>query len=183
MAKKNNNLSISIKNNDFGVPSITKESVEGTASRLYDMMMDGKLSPLSVAEFIKFTDDVTKILKSLSDEKGNNKFVDLVREEIVKNSDDGKSCLTNSGLKLSLTEASTEYDYSVCNDPIWNNLKSQIDELNKTMKSRQEFLRTIQGSMLISIPDPNTGELIENIEIFPPVKKSTSTYKAEIPKV
>lgn len=182
MAKKINNLSISIRNKDFGVPTITKESIEGTAGRLYDMMMDGDLSPLSVAEFIKFTEDVTKILKSLSDETGNNKFVDLVRDDIIKNSNDGKSCLTNSGLKLSLTEAGTEYDYSECNDPIWNNLKIEIDTLNKTIKARQEFLRTIQGSMLISIPDPLTGELIENIEIFPPIKKSTSTYKAEIPK-
>ena len=74
------------------------------------------------------------------------------------------------------------FNFYSCNDPILDNLNKQLEELKEAVKSRQEMLKTIKGHMLVSFPDPETGELIENHEIYPPSLTSTTTYKTELLK-
>ena len=182
MAKKVENLSLSIQKEKFSVPYISKNSIEETANKLYYNILEGKMSSVSIVEFFKFTEDVHKKVKELTDDKGENPFSDLVRTEIANNSDDGKTFTTSNVIKLSLIEAGVKYDYSKCNDPILVDLEKQMAKLKKDVDARQKFLQSVQGMMLITVADPETGEMLENIEVYPPIKTSTSTFKTEILK-
>lgn len=182
MAKSKQNLSLTVGKAEYGVPVISKKTVKGTAESIYNNIVQGEVSALSVAELFKFTEEVVKELKNISDENDANSFTDLVIEEIKRNAEDGISCTSKYGTKFSPMESGYKYDYIVCNDPIWNSLNKQMVELKETMKARETMLKSIRGSMLISVPDPETGELLENIEIYPPAVSSTTTYKTELLK-
>lgn len=182
MKKKAQNLGLTIRSSEYSVPQISKVSVAGTAETIYSNVLNGEVDALSVAELFKFSAEVEKHLNSLTDEEDKNSFKDLVLDEIKRNTEDGVSHSSRYGTKFSLMEAGYKYDYSKCNDPIWSSLKQQVDELTAALKAREAMLKTIKGSMLISFPDPLTGELIENHEIYPPSVSSTSTYKTELLK-
>lgn len=182
MAKSTQNVSVSIEKFKIGVPAISKQSVQAMAEKVYVDIMEGKTTASSVAELFKFTSELEENIKKLSDDNGNNKFVDLIRDEISKNSDDGLTIQSKNGTKFSLFEAGTKYSYESTNDPIWKSLNAQMMTLKQLISDREKFLKTIKGSLIISLPDPETGELIENIEIFEPTKTSTSTFKAELLK-
>jgi hypothetical protein len=182
MTKKSQQIGLFIAKEQYNVPQISKASVLGTAENIYNSVLHGDVEPSVVAEFFKFSSEVEKQIESLSDEKGKNSFKELVIEDITRNSEDGKSYNSRYGTKFSLMEAGWKYDYSKCNDPIWDNLKSQVVSLTESLKAREALLKTIKGSMLISFPNPETGELIENHEIYPPAVSSTTTYKTELLK-
>lgn len=182
MAKTQENIALSIDKSRYGTTRISKASVKGTAELIYASILDGGKDPLTVAELFKFSSEVEKELKKLTDDSGKNSFNELVINEIKRNSDDGDSYNSRFGTKMSIMEAGYKYDYSVCNDPIYDNLLRQSEELSEVLKAREKFLKTIKGHMLISVPHPETGELLENIEVYPPAVTSTTTYKTELLK-
>lgn len=182
MKKPTSRLGLSIEKSEYGVPSISKKSVSAVAEIMYNNILEGESSAISTAEFFKFTSEVEKRLKELSDETGNNDFVGMVRDEIERNSDDGNSYLSKFGTKISKTEAGYKYDYSVCNDPIWDSMNKELEFLKAEIKKREEFLKSLPTVMIVNILDPKTGELLENVELYPPNKTSTSTFKVELLK-
>ncbi|MGB9697716.1 MAG: hypothetical protein ACPL2D_10610 [Ignavibacteria bacterium] len=66
----------------------------------------------------------------------------------------------------------TDYDYSVCGDPIWDDLKQQFDLIKEKMKNREDFLKTLQYNSAV---DPNTGVVLN-----PPAKTYTEYLKIEL---
>jgi len=68
-------------------------------------------------------------------------------------------------------QINVRYDYTNCNDPLWNDLKEQADLLDKEIKDRERFLKTIPPSGL-TITDHRTGEIVT---IRPALKTSTTT--------
>lgn len=182
MAKLKQKFSLSVEKSNYGVPYISKVSVEETAKTIYNNVLDGELSATSVAELFKFTSEVEKKLKEQTDENDSNTFTELVLNEISLNLNEGNSFSTKNGTKFSTLETAIKYDYSKCNDPILEKLYIQQEEIKKAIKDRESFLKTVKDSMLISVTDQETGELIENIEVYPPSKSSTTTYKTELLK-
>lgn len=182
MAKIKQKFSLSVEKSNYGVPYISKASVEETSKTIYNNVLEGALSATSVAELFKFTSEVEKKLKEQTDDNGNNTFTELVLADIKLNLNDGASFSSKNGTKFSTLETAIKYDYSKCNDPILDKLYLQQEEIKKAIKDRETFLRTVKGSMLISVTDQETGELIENIEVYPPSKSSTTTYKTELLK-
>lgn len=159
-------------------PTISKPGALEVAQNLYNQILEGNISATRIAEFFKFMDQVKDEIKDLNDETGKNDFNTLVKEEIRNNSNDGgKSYNTSYGSTLELLEAGTKYDYTVCQDPIWNNLSQQIKDLDKKIKVREKFLKNVDGSLVFT--DTETGE---TFEIYAPVKTSTSTYKVTLSK-
>ena len=162
---------------------ISELSADGVAQKLYNQVLEGETSAVQVAEMINFVNKVGESLKSKEDETGKNKWVDLVRDEIKNNSDDGRSYTSKYGTKFSLFEAGTKYNYSVCGDPLWNYYNTQMEDIKKKMKVREKFLGSITDSFPVgNVMIPETGELHENVELHPPTKTSTSTYKTELLK-
>lgn len=80
------------------------------------------------------------------------------------------------GAKIEVAEVGTKYDYSVCNDPCWNELNENIEKLAEAKKQRETFLKSI--SQPIGITDEFTQG--ETVVINPPVKSSTTGLKFTI---
>lgn len=163
---------------EYKTPDISKKGSFVAANNLYNSILEGTNSAVQVAEMFKFVEETSKQLKELTDSNGKNSFVDLVREEIISNSDDGKSYVSKYGNKFELMEAAPKHDYSHCGDPIWNKLNSEIEKLKVRLKERESFLKGLKAKTdLMNVVDPYTGEIYENVELYPPIKTSTSTYK------
>lgn len=171
------NFLIKLDETQYQTPDLTKKGVAKAASNIYSSIMEGNMSAIDVAIMFKFVDETNKQLKELSDDNGKNGFVDLVREEIERNADDGKSYTSRHGVKFELYEAATKFDYESCGDPVWNRMNKELEILKVKMKEREAFLKTLKESVTLNVVDPDTSEFHENVEIYPPVKTSTSTYK------
>lgn len=171
------NFLIQLDETQYQTPDITKKGIAKAATNIYTAIMDGTMSATDVAVMLKFVEETGKQLKELADDNGKNTFVDLVREEIETNSDDGKTFSTKHGVKFELFEAATKYDYESCGDPVWNRLSKDIELLKMKMKERESFLKSLKEEVTMNIMDPDTSEFHENVKLYPPVKSSTSSYK------
>jgi hypothetical protein len=79
------------------------------------------------------------------------------------------------GAKFTKTETGVQYDYTQCNDPVWNKLKANFDVAKEELDKRQKFLQAINGHE--TVVDEDTAEVVT---IYPPAKKSTSAVTCSI---
>jgi hypothetical protein len=108
---------------------------------------------------VKCTEELIKGILS------NERYKQLTISEAEKH---GKSFeFHNAGFQLK--ETGVKYDFTVCNDEIWNELNSQIEALEKVKKDREKFLKTISGSLEVITKH---GEVVN---IYPPAKSSTTS--------
>jgi len=139
---------------------ITKETIKEQSIALLKDLDEGHFSPLHIAAQLKFIEDVITNIK------------EEVRQRVVAEKDKyGKDAMTYHGATFDIKEAGVKYDYSHCNDTIWDDLKQQLDTLNQQMKEREAFLKSLKERL--TYVDESTGEIIT---IYPPQKKSTTTY-------
>lgn len=77
----------------------------------------------------------------------------------------------------SIDEAATktEYDFSVCQDPVYNELEKQAAEVKEKIDERKKFLKTITKKM--TIVDEETGEVST---LYPPNKLQKMGLKVTI---
>ena len=162
--------------------SISEPSVGIIANQLYKRVLDGEVSAVKTYEAVKLIGDVADVLKKCVDENGKNNFTDLVRKEISDNLQGEKAYTTEKGTKFSLAETGTKYSFKTCGDKIWEYYDFEIERLTKLKKDREAFLKTINNVVIMSFPDPVTGELLENVELTPAIKTSTSSFKVELRK-
>jgi hypothetical protein len=175
--ENNSNFLIQLDQTQYQTPDLTKKGVATAAHKIYSAIMDDGMSAVEIATMFKFVEETSKQLKELTDDNGRNTFTDLVREEIVSNSNDGKSYTTKHGTKFELFEAASKFDYEACGDPIWNRLNTECETLKMKLKERESFLKTLKTSTTFNIIDPDTQEFFEGHTIHVPVKSSTSTFK------
>lgn len=142
----------------------TQTQIDVFSDQVIESVRQGETNPL----------EVLVILKAF--EKATERILKEVRENYVRESEKyPEKSFEAFGAKLEKAEVGTTYDYSVCNDPIYNRLKQVFSEANDQVKEREAFLRTIKQSM--TIVDESTGEAAT---IIPPLKKSTSSVKVTI---
>lgn len=162
--------------------AVSEPSAGIIAEQLYKRVLDGEASAVDTYEAAVFMGKVGDALKGCVDELGKNAFTDLIREEISANSNGEKAYTTRLGSKFSLAEVGTKVDYTKCGDVLWNYYTAEIEKLDKLKKGREALLKTLTEPMIVSYPDPATGELLENVELLPPTKTSTSSFKVELVK-
>jgi hypothetical protein len=163
--------------------ALTEPSANAVALQMYNRVLEGEVSALDTYEALSFMSKVAEQLKSCEDELGKNKFVDLVRQEITDNADgDQKVVTTKFGSKYSLAETGTKYNFTKCGDKLWDYYSKEADRIDKLIKEREKFLKSLTTPIKVSYPDPETGEMIEDAELVPPTKTSTSSFKLEIKK-
>jgi hypothetical protein len=175
--EKNTNFLIQLDETQYQTPDLTKKGVATAAHKIYSAIMEDGMSAVEIATMFKFVEETSKQLKELTDDGGKNSFTELVREEIKSHSDDGKSYTTKHGTKFELFEAASKFDYESCGDPVWNRMNNELEILKAKVKERESFLKTLTKSMEMNIMDPDTQEFHEGVNIHPPVKSSTSTFK------
>ena len=132
-------------------------------------------------ETIKFFAKLNDVVCGNSSAKieADKEFVDYLRGEITKhgNGGDKGEVMTKRGVKFTLAEVGTSYDFSMCNDPEFFELEEKSKEATKLLKERKEFLQKLPISGL----DITTKDG-EGVKIYPPSKSSKSSFKVQLPK-
>jgi len=139
---------------------VNKEIIKETSLALLNDIDEGHMHPLQVAAQFKFVEEVITNVK------------EELRQRVIAEQDKyGKERMTFHGATFDIKEAGIKYDFSQCQDDIWNDIDKQIQALTEQRKEREAFLKTIKERF--TYIDESTGEIVT---INPPQKKSTTTY-------
>lgn len=152
-------------NNELSFNRIPTSKSEQTAlaANFANMFTEGEVSPLEAAAKLRSIKEVIEL--TLKDIKVN----EIIISEIEKY---GKGENPSAfGAKFQVKETGVKYDFSQCNDPIWNRLKAEADAISEKMKEREKYLKIIKEPK--TEIDNETGEVYE---ILPPLKTSTTSY-------
>lgn len=79
------------------------------------------------------------------------------------------------GNSISKAEHGAKYNYSVCNDPVYNQRLRIVEEATEQLKERENFLKAVKAKF--TLLDEGTGEVVE---IHPPVKTSKAGLNVSI---
>lgn len=142
----------------------TQTQIDVFSDQLISSVKQGEVNPLEVLIQLRAFEKVTKrVLEEIKDEllTASAKYPET-RIELY-------------GSVIEKAELGTKYDYSVCNDPIFEKLEAGLTAANEMLKARQEFLKALKEP--ITIVDEESGEVVR---ILPPSKKSTSGLKVII---
>lgn len=131
-----------------------------------ELMENGRI--IEVHEFI------TKMEFFIKQLKDNDCYHEHLLDEVCKY---GKSHTTSTGTKIELAEVGVKYDYSVCDDDIYNELVVKKMGLEEQIKERQIFLKTIPESGLEIVTEDR-----EIKKLYPPARSSQSSVKTTISK-
>lgn len=128
---------------------------------------EGKVNPLDALLQVKsiehLLDQFTNTKYTLS-----KRFKSLVLEEAEKH---GKQ-FDYKGAEISIKEAGTTYDYSVCGDTKLNEMYATLKTLQADIKEREAMLRTLPET---GMADPETG-----VVLYPPTKHSATIVQCKI---
>lgn len=161
----NENVSLQI----FGqtIP-FTKETQKATANTLIAKVTNGEVDPINTFATIKaMSDCLSQFLKDKS-------VIDATVEAVGQY---GKAGANYNGAHLCVTEAGVRYDFSTCQDPVWDDLARQKAELDAKIKERETFLRGVVTPQTIVVDE--TGEVKT---IYGPAKTSATTIKVTFAK-
>ena len=156
----------------FQLPAMTtgmnKRQIENAAN----VAVDNVLSKGNYLEAIESIAIVEQFIKQVKD---HSKFKPAVLEELAKY---GKSYTNSIGTKIELFESGTKFHYDKCGDTEWEMLTQQMSSIKSDIEKRETLLKAIpiSGEEIVC---KITGEVIQ---VYPPYKVSTSTYKVTISK-
>ena len=133
----------------------TKAEIKNFTAMVINELESGNFDGLPLA--VK----LSAMEKTIKDIKETPKYKELIRIEAEKY---GANCFDFQNAKIELAEVGTKYDYTVCNDAIYNDLLIQQEQIKEMIKARETMLKT--GI------NPETGEQFQK-----PIKTSTSSIK------
>ena len=137
----------------------TKEQIELFANQLIDDVEQGVTNPLAL--HIRLT----------LIEKSFDKVKEAIKKQALAEAEKhNQKSFDHMGCKIEVKEMGVRYDYSACNDWEWNQVNELKNGYEISLKNRQEFLKYLKKKE--TIVNEETGEVIE---IFPPIKTSTTT--------
>ena len=146
---------------------ISRAMQQELAKCLIQPLMDGEVDP------IEFIVKVKGLQSALAEVDKNKAVKNIIVREITKF---GKQTSWN-GATLTLRETGVKYDYSVCNDPVYRNLLQQKEALDKQLKEREQFLKSVPAGT--TILDEETGEVYQ---LAPALRMATESYAVSFAK-
>jgi flagellar motility protein MotE (MotC chaperone) len=157
---------------------LSKTNAQEFHEKMREMILETGYGMFEYLEVLKFFENVNKQVKGDSQARipEDKEFINAVRDELSKY-EKGKHT-TARGVRFELAETGTNYDFSVCQDPILDLLEIELEEKKQAVAERKEFLKTIRKEGE-SILDQRTGEVNT---VFPPKKNSKSSYKITLAK-
>jgi hypothetical protein len=109
-----------------------KSALEKFANTIIQDVKEGRENPLEIQLLIKKYEFV------LNEIKENIKV--NVNTETAKY---GDKEFEYGGAKCHYTPVKTEYDFTVCGDPVWNDLDRIVKKSNADKKQREDFLKNV----------------------------------------
>jgi hypothetical protein len=143
-----------------------------STSTQIDVFSDGVIQSVREGEI----NPLTVLVQLRAMEQASERILKEIKANIMAEADKypGKS-FEYMGNQLTKAEHGTKYDYSVCCDPILNELLTEQEKIAAKVKARQERLKA--QTTPETIIDPTSGEIVT---VIPPVKKSTSGLNVNI---
>ena len=130
-------------------------------------VIEGEVNPIET--YVKAR-SIQEALKIVTDD---DRIKDLVITEVEKY---GNKTEFNSA-NLQVKDVGVKYDYSVCNDQIYNDLLYMLNDIKEQIKIREKFLSKIPSDGATIVYE-QTGEVRT---IYPPIKQGsqgiTITFK------
>lgn len=142
----------------------TSTHIDVFSDGVIESVKSGNVNPLTVLIQLRAMD------------KASERILKEIDQYIMNEADKypGKS-FEFMGNQITKAEHGTKYDYSVCADPVLNDLLAEQEKIAAKVKARQERLKS--QTTPETIIDPNTGEVVT---IYPPTKKSKSGLNVSI---
>ena len=168
---------------DLTAPSImalfetNKEQRSAFVQKFVEAMEEGQVNPLDAHLQLKAMEDIINSLltKDPAKNKLNHQYASIYMDAVMSEAEKhGKSFELHQS-KISIGEAGVKYDFSICNDPEWDDLNSQIEVLKGQIKDRETFLKTVPYKGLELVTEE--GEVLT---IYPPKKTSTTVLKVTL---
>jgi hypothetical protein len=162
------------------IPVLSKENAANFHTAVKERIFETGNGLFEYLETVKFFAAVDKVINgdSASKIQPDKEFIDYTREQIKLNSDKD-NFTTGRGVKFTIAETGTSYDFSNCNDPVLVRLEEQAKEAAEKVKQRKEFLKTVDAAIGLVITDTESGE---TVTVYPPSKTSKSSFKISLPK-
>jgi hypothetical protein len=139
----------------------TSSQIESFSRGIINAVHNGEENPLNV------------LLQIRAMEKAFKTIYEQIKDNVNTEADKYPGVeFTFRGNQLVKGDVKTEYDYTVCNDTVWEQLKVDADAAKTKLDDRQSFLKALKDP--IDIMDPMTGELVT---VRPPLKKTVQGVK------
>lgn len=139
----------------------TKEERLLFSSQLVEKLQDGYIDPLTLHLQVKCMEDVVKQITSNS----------IYKKSIVDAAElQGQKSFDFHNAKFEIKETGVKYDFSKCNDAVYEAMLTQQVELDAKIKARETMLKSVSQKGM-TITDEETGE---TFTVYPPAKSSTT---------
>jgi hypothetical protein len=149
---------------DLSLFETSKTERQEFAQAVINNAKEGLLNPLKLHLQVKCLEDLIKQITS------HPNYKELTLDEAYKY---GKT-FEHYNAKFEIKEMGVKYDYSVCNDPVYNKLKAQLTVLEDEIKAREKYLK--------AIPTSGVETLFEDevVTLYPPAKSSTTSITVNL---
>ena len=124
----------------------SKTDIEKYVNLIKEDILSGYINPLETALMLKSCEDIVKALRA------DEEIKQCIELEADKYSE---KTIEFRGAKIGKSDKTT-WDFSNCEDSIYNDLTSRINQLTAEKKGREMWLKTIKTPTV----DQSTGELI-----------------------
>ena len=162
------------------IPVLSKQNAATFHQQAKERIMEhgGAFEYVEVIKFFAALDKQINGDKATKIEE-DKEFIELLRDEIKMNGNGGDKAeyKTERGVKFTLAETGTTYDFSQCGDQELCDLEVAANNAANEVKKRKEFLKTVPLSGMDIIT--KDGEVVK---IYPPYKSSKSSFKVSLPK-
>ncbi len=149
---------------DLSLFETSKTERQEFAQAVINNAKEGLLNPLKLHLQVKCLEDLIKQITS------HPNYKELTLDEAYKY---GKT-FEHYNAKFEIKEMSVKYDYSVCNDPIYNSLKIELEALQEKIKAREMVLKSLSPQGLQTLIED------EVVTLYPPNKTSTTTISVNL---
>jgi len=149
---------------DLSLFETSKTERQEFAQAVINNAKEGLLNPLKLHLQVKCLEDLIKQITS------HPNYKELTLDEAYKY---GKT-FEHYNAKFEIKEMGVKYDYTVCNDPVYNKLKAQLTVLEDEIKAREKYLK--------AIPTSGVETLFEDevVTLYPPAKSSTTSITVNL---
>lgn len=139
-----------------------KEQRQSFVVRIVEALQSGQVDPLKAHLQVKCMESIIKDLNA------NKTYKSQVLDAASKY---GAKSFEFNNAKMEIKEAGVKYDFSNCADPVLVSLCQQQAIIDKKVKDRETFLKTVPEKGMI-VTDEESGE---TFTCFPPSKSSSTT--------
>ena len=129
---------------------LTKAKQLSLAEQTIEAALSGNNDPVEIEIILKAMEETITLIRK------DERFKSALYSELSKY---GKEAFQKNGVKVAIRKGRTFYDYSYCNDSVWDGLKDKQDDLKEKIKTRENFLKSIDTTETLPV-NPETGEEI-----------------------